>query len=591
MKYCQVLYQNGFITYMRTENTKYSPVFLNEMKEFISKKWNDAYVGDFENIVNKDNGNPHEAIRVTNLSIYDLTLDLINEITCENNEENIEEDNKDKNDSKTNNKILNSLYKSIWKNTVESCMTNAIYETTKIYIDSPLEHSMYVHTINKPCHLGWKIISNEKEEKENQSSQSALLLFFNSIKKTEPTIICNNINATVSFYNRHSHYTESSLIKKLEELKIGRPSTFSTLVDTIQSRGYVKKLDIEGVNHTCKEFTLVDNKITGKNIEKTIGNEKNKLVIQPLGITTIDFLIQHFESLFSYDYTKKMEEQLDLIACPDINDDKTEWYTICKICSNEIDGCTKPISKQKYIIDDQHILVFEKFGPVIKHRLPSINDPEIVEYKKEEEEEEENPAIIVKKKGKKSAKKTEKSTDKEDKWEYKSIKKDFKIDLEKLIRGEYTLEELTEPNNIYLGLWKGKEVFVKNGQYGNYIEYDEKRQNIKNIEKSIKDITLTDVEIYLKAMTHLEQELNSSSTNDESVVKIYQNVNNKNILRVLNKDFSIRSGKFGPYIYHKKDNMNKPQFYNIRGFKEGFSVCDVNVLLEWIYMTYKIPRY
>jgi DNA topoisomerase-1 len=561
---------------MRTENTKYSAVFLKEMKDFITNKWTDTYCGDFENLTNKDNGNPHEAIRVTKLQLSDLNVDLSNEF----DENNDEKENHDKIDSKTKNTMLNSLYKLIWRNTVESCMNSATYETTKIHIDAPLENAVYVYTNNKPIHLGWRTVHHHKEEKENQSSQAALMLYFNSLKK-DAIIKHNHINATVSFHNKHSHYTESSLIKKLEELKIGRPSTFSSLVDTIQMRGYVKKMDVEGEKHICKEYSLVDNKIIERTVEKVVGNEKNKLIIQPLGITTVEFLIQHFASLFSYDYTKKMEEQLDIIACPEETEENIEWYELCKQCSAEIDGSTKPITKQKYTIDDRHELVFERFGPVIKYLLPPENVVVVPEIKPETEDPEGKP------KKKRVSKKKEVTV--EEKWEYKSVKKGLKLDLEKLRRGEYSLEELLEPNNIYLGLWKGKEVRVKSGQYGNYIEYDGQRQNIKNVNKAIEEVKLGDVEMYLKAMTPVENEITSG---DETTgVKIYQNLHNKSILRVLNKDFSIRSGKFGPYIYYKKENMSKPQFFSIRGFKEGFSVCDVNVLLEWIYMKYKLPRY
>lgn len=581
MKYCQTLYQNGFITYMRTENTKYSAVFLKEIKDFVTNKWSDKYMGDIENLANKDNGNPHEAIRVTKLQLTDLNVDLSNEFEDNNDDR----ENHEKIDAKTKITALNTLYKLIWRNTVESCMNAAIYDTVKIHIDSPLANSTYVHTINKPIHLGWRTVHHQKEEKENQSCQSALMLFFNSLVKSKTGIKHNNIHATVSFHNKHSHYTESSLIKKLEELKIGRPSTFSSLVDTIQMRGYVKKMDIEGEKHLCKEFSLIDGKIIERTVEKMVGIEKNKLVIQPLGITTVEFLVQHFSGLFSYDYTKKMEEQLDIIACPEENltgndGGKMEWYELCKQCMAEIDGSTKPISKQKYVIDDRHELVFDKFGPVVKYLLPAEN---VVTNSVVAEEQVDVEGGVKKKR---ATKKKEKPV--EERWEYKSVKKELKLDLEKLRRGEYTLDELLEPNNLYLGLWKGKEVYVKSGQYGNYIEYDGQRQNIKNVNKSIDKVNLGDVEIYLKSMTPAENEMTSR---DENTTMIYQSINNKNILRVLNKDFSVRSGKFGPYVYYKKENMAKPQFFNIRGFKEGFSVCDANVLLEWIYMKYKLPRY
>lgn len=548
INYCQKLYQNGYITYMRTENNKYSENFLDEAKTFIENKWGEKYVGDLDKIANKSNSNPHEAIRVTHL-----------DVNCIDNKETICSDN-DENDNDIENKDnikqsgnMNTLYKLIWRNTIESCMNEAKYKTTKIHISAPL-HKDYVHTINIPIHLGWKVINNSKEEKDEQCSQTSQLFFLESLVKTNKPVIFNRINAVISFCSKHTHYTESSLIKKLEDLKIGRPSTFSTLVETIQTRGYITKMNIEGDKTKNIEYVLENGKVNKTETEKSVGEEKNKLVIQPLGIATIEFLTQYFQSIFCYDYTKKMEDQLDAIACPKIGEDNTEWYNICEECYNEIEKSTKPISKQKYSIDEQHELVFQKFGPVIK----VINQS--------------NDSI----------------KDDDAKGEYKSVKKNIKLDLDKLCKGEYTLDELLEPTNITLGLWKGVDVYLKTGQYGNYIEYNDKRQNIKNVGKDLEKIMLSDVEVYLKIMDQPEI---VSECKDDNMVKIYQNVHNKNILRTLNKDFSVRSGKFGPYVFYKKEGMHKPQFLNIRDFKEGFSVCDVNVLLEWLYMKYKIPRH
>jgi DNA topoisomerase-1 len=555
MQYCQILYQNGYITYMRTENTKYSDNFLKDVASFIESKWDKKFLGDFENIVNKNNNNPHEAIRVTHLDIE--CLDNKKDIVADDEDENeANNGNTDNNDSNRKNNNLNTLYKLIWRNTIESCMNEAKYKTTKVHITAPFNLE-YNHVINIPIHLGWKVVNNAKDEKDIQSSQTALLLFFESLVKGKKCATFNNINANISFHNKHTHYTESSLIKKLEDLKIGRPSTFSTLVETIQSRGYVKKMNIVGDKTKYIEYVLENGVIHKKESEKTIGEEKNKLVIQPLGIAAIEFLIQHFQNIFCYDYTKKMEDQLDIIATPDNCSSNQEWFDICNDCYNEITKSIKPISKQRYVIDKNHEVVFQKFGPVIK--------------------------VVNENEGEKTN-----EDDNESKCQYKSIKKDIKLDLTKLCNGEYTLDDLLEPTNINLGLWKGKEVFLKTGQYGNYIEYNSKKQNIKNVNKDLDKIVLSDVEIYLKNMCDTD---NKDENPEEGAVKIYQSIHNKNILRVLNKDFSVRSGKFGPYVYYKKEGMHKPQFLNIRGFKEGFSVCDANVLLEWLHMKYKIPKY
>ena len=162
------------------------------------------------------------------------------------------------------------------------------------------------------------------------------------------------------------HYTEAKLVQLLEEKGIGRPSTFSSLIDKIQERNYVKKENIEGKNIECTNLTLdkKDNKIT-ENIEtKTFGNEKNKLVIQPIGIQVIEFLINHFNNLFIYEYTENMENNLDLIAKGNI-----DYIEICKKYNLEILNLvdnTKDLKKEEICIGENHFYIIGKYGPIIK---------------------------------------------------------------------------------------------------------------------------------------------------------------------------------------------------------------------------------
>lgn len=487
MQYCQILYQNGFITYMRTENTKYSDSFLKEIENFIKYKWDDSYIGDLELLKNKDSNNPHEAIRVTHLEIENIK-DI----------ENIEGIEK----TKSMNSACASLYKLIWRNTIQSCMSQAIYNTTEINISTPHDDKYYKYLINVPIHLGWKKIIDDLKTDE-QNSSSGLMLFLQSIEKSKKDLQYNYIESNIVFHNKHRYYTESTLIHKLEELKIGRPSTYSFIVDTIQSRGYVKKMDLEGEIYKCKEFKMFSNSDINISIkEKIFGKEKNKLIIQPIGISTIEFLIANFTELFSYDYTSKMEDELDKIVI-----DSNEWYKLCEKCFNDITSNIKPVIKQKYPLDKDHEVIFGKFGPIIKCIKKTPND---IDYVSDDNEDDNCEEFSEQNKNKL----------------FLPINKEIKLDLEKLKRGEYTLDDL---------LWKPSQ--------------------------------------------------NTMDENNE----IRRTPNNL-ILRTLNNEFSIRRGKFGPYIYYKTQKMSKPQFFNIKKFKEGFSTCDVNVLLEWIYTEYKISR-
>jgi DNA topoisomerase-1 len=377
MSICQQLYQDGYITYMRTESLKYSPIFTKSVKEYVLDRFHrEEYVGNLETVENTDTANPHEAIRPTNILLLDVSLE---------------------------NQRANKLYKLIWKNTVESCMSTFTYQNVLISVSAPMNH-FYRHTIEIPVFAGWKKLSENNTDKETLSG-TGLSLYFKSLPANE--IPYQSVAFSVVMTHRHSHYTEASLIKKLEDLEIGRPSTYAMIVDTNIEREYVKKMDIPGKSIKITEYML---RSTDKNIiieekDKVFGEEKSKLVIQPIGMMVADFLTEHFYSLFSYDYTKQMESELDEIALGNA----VNWYDVCEKCNEEITILMKPTkSLVKQIFDvkdtDEYKIVYEKYGAVLRKIL------ETGEY------------------------------------EYKSIRKDIVLDLDVLRSGGYCLEDLVKPS-------------------------------------------------------------------------------------------------------------------------------------------------
>jgi DNA topoisomerase-1 len=504
MKFCQILYQDGHITYMRTDNRKYSSKFIEEVKPYIQINYGEKFIGDTAKIENLDKTNPHEAIRITKIETKDLT---------ENGYENGK---------------LASLYKLIWKNTVQSCMSDFKCELHDVLINAPNELH-YKYTVESPLFMGWKgCIQGKSNMVEQQNSTNGMLLYFKTIVQNKITIAPNKIHAISVFHNSHYHFTESSLIKKLEDLGIGRPSTYAMFIETIQDRGYVKKMNIEGEKFACFDYLLVENAIIENAKEVIVGGGTNKLVIQSVGLLIVEFLMNHFQELFSYDYTKNLEDELDSISTGNKNTQEP-WYKICNDCNNTIKELIKSIntiSKEIYHIDDNHDVIFSKYGPVISQKNKNT----------------ENNIFIP-------------------------IKKGLNLDLEKLKSGNYSLDDLMESANRLLGKWDNQDIYIKMGRYGAYLEWGDNKKSCNDYTKKFDEITIDDC---------------------EKIIKGKMQVTTANVLRVLNDNLSIRKGKFGAYIYFKTPNMSKPKFFNLKKFNEGFSFCDADKLIEWTEKTYNI---
>jgi DNA topoisomerase-1 len=159
------------------------------------------------------------------------------------------------------------------------------------------------------------------------------------------------------------------------------------------------------------------------------------------------------------------------------------------------------------------------------------------------------------------------------------IKKDLTINIDKIKGGEYVLEDLVEYTTPSLGQYENQEIFIRTGKYGNYVEWGENKQSIKEIRKNIGDITLADV-------VHFMEKKKNIATGGENSNETPSN----GVLRVLNDKMSIRTGKFGPYVFYKTAEMKKPIFLNIKKFKEGFFVCETVTLVEWLCRTYNLPE-
>ena len=550
MSICQKLYEGSYITYMRTDSKTYSAEFVDKMKKHIISTWDEKYVHpDINRLVIGANvtttpkvskkaaaapppvkaQEAHEAIRPTKIEVSAIP------------------------DSFTARE--QRLYKLIWTNAMESCMSNATCSSLTATITAPpptkteTNKNEYRFTTELVEFPGWKIVDGY--EKENSHYQ-----YLQNIKKNS-ILQYNKIKATSTMIELKSHYTEAGLIKLLEERGIGRPSTFSSLIDKIQKRGYVMKEDVKGKKIKCVDFELLPDELQELQTEREFGGEKNKLVLQPLGKIVIDFLVTHFSSLFEYDFTKRMEDDLDKVAKGELT-----YKDICTYCMNQVTDLTrelkdKNIQKDSVVIDDVHTYVITSKGPAIKCITQDENGKKVTSYK--------------------------------------SVKKD--IDIARLKRGEYTLEQIVnekgtiETGGMHLGIYDNIDIVIKKGKYGLYFVWGENKKSLSGIfpkSKNPETITYHEiVKIIEGSLVCTDADANRDE-NTNTATKVQETIAPKGMVRFVTKDISIRNGRFGDYIFYKTTEMKNPSFLKIKGFKEDYKTCSLDILIEWIKTTHNI---
>lgn len=338
MQVCQTLYQQGLITYMRTDSATYAAPFLHTAVDYICATFGSKdYVHPHLPVTSGEAA--HEAIRVTDLAITTLE----DGTGCA------------------------AMYKMIWRHTVESCMAPARFNVFPVRVSAPNQNE-YRASIDIPIFLGWKRLQHQTKD------DPSTLLLQARLYDNRP-IPMQYIQSQPVARNKHAHYTEAGLVKTLEEMGIGRPSTYATLVETIQDRGYVKKMNVEGQEHRITEFIWRNTETTIEETQKTqvFGQESGKLVLQPTGKACVEFLMQYFGELFAYDYTQRMETQLDEIA--QAVDSAVSGYNMCKQCSDDIDRLSEPVltlGKVTYPLADSadHAIVFQTHGISIRRTDP-----------------------------------------------------------------------------------------------------------------------------------------------------------------------------------------------------------------------------
>lgn len=285
MSVAQRLYEAGHITYMRTDSVNFSDTAIDGAKEAIVKNYGDKYSNP-KRYKNKNAGaqEAHEAIRPTEFGKQHVSMGSDEE----------------------------KLYVLIWKRSIASQMSQAKLERTTIKIGAENVKDLFVakgEVIKFDGFLKVYLEASLDDDEEDKALEGLL-----PDVKVDDKLYTDSITATERFTKAAPRYVEASLVKKLEELGIGRPSTYAPTISTIQKRGYVEKKEREGVERNYQVYELKENKLDQKTATEITGRDRNKLSPTDIGMVVTDFLVEHFGRILDYNFTAKVEQEFDEIA-------------------------------------------------------------------------------------------------------------------------------------------------------------------------------------------------------------------------------------------------------------------------------------
>lgn len=400
MQLAQRLYEAGLITYMRTDSVNLSKEAMDAAQAEIIK----SYGKEFSNpriFANKSKGaqEAHEAIRPTDMSRHTVNID----------------------------RDQARLYDLIWKRTLASQMSDAKLERTNVKIEANNHDEVFTASGEVLLFEGFLKVYLEGHDDDEEEQEGML-----PAMKVNEKLENNYITATERYSRAAARYTEASLVKKLEELGIGRPSTYAPTISTIINRNYVEKGNLEGQERNYTQLTLQSGKFEEKLLKENTGSDKGKLVPTDIGTIVTDFLVKNFGNILDYNFTAKVEHDFDEIAEGNI-----EWTTMMQEFYNTFHPTVKDVEANADRESGERILGIDpvsgkpvsvrlgKFGP-----MAQIGDAEDEDKK------------------------------------FASLRHEQNI-------GNITLEEALNlfllPKN--LGIYKGEEVEVSNGRYGPYVRH------------------------------------------------------------------------------------------------------------------------
>ena len=471
MSLAQQLYESGLITYMRTDSVNLSSLCVNACKDVISRTLGKEYSKPRKYVTHsKGAQEAHEAIRPTDMQ----------------------------NDAIEGSPQAQRLYKLIWQRTIACQMSDAITEKTTVDISIKGHEEKFTATGEVVKFDGFLRVYRESHDNEDANSENRTLP---AIKKDDCPE-AEEITATQRFSQHPPRYNEAGLVHKMEELGIGRPSTYAPIISTIQQRQYVTRGDKEGTERKYDVITLKGGNITETTKTEITGAERNKLFPTDVGIVVTDFLDENFPEIMDYNFTADVEKQFDEVA-----EGKKEWTGLMhdfyenfepQVEKTLADKSGHKAGERQLGIDPQSgrpvFVKIGRYGPMVQ--IGQAGD-------------EEKPVFATMKKGQ--------STE------------------------TLTLEEALELFKLprTLGEFEDKEVSVGAGRFGPYIKHDGKYVSLPKDEDPLKVSLEKAVELILA----------KREAEAKRFIKSFEE----------DPEMEILNGPYGPYISYKKKNYRLPK--------------------------------
>ena len=472
MMIAQRLYESGFITYMRTDSVNLSEYATASSKDAIIQMMGERYVHP-RHFETKTKGaqEAHEAIRPTYME----------------------------NQSVEGTAQEKKLYDLIWKRTIASQMADAELEKTTATISISKSGDVFTAIGEVIKFDGFLRVYRESYDDENEQEDESRLL--PPLKKGQK-LEYGPIVATERFTQRPPRYTEASLVRKLEELGIGRPSTYAPTISTIQQREYVEKGNKDGEERTFNVLTLKDNQIKDESHNEVTGAEKSKLFPTDTGTVVNDFLTEYFPDILDYNFTASVEKEFDEIA-----EGEVKWTSIMKTFYDQF----HPAVEKTLSIKTEH-----KVGERMLGEEPGTGKPVSVKIGRF------GPVVQIG------------AADDEEKPRFAQMKKGQSMET-------ITLEEALELFKLprTLGEYEGKTVSVGVGRFGPYIQHNKVYVSLPKTLDPMK-VTLEEAEQLILEKRAKEAERHIKKFDEEP-------------------ELEILNGRYGPYIAYKGNNYKIPK--------------------------------